>query len=132
MDKIKQIIVIRKDLNMRKGKIAVQASHASLGVFTDMMSWELGSDNTRTYSFTAKPEIFDWLDNEFTKICVSVDSKEELLEVYKKAEDAGLLTSLIVDAGHTEFNGRPTLTCCAIGPAKSSVLQNITGNLKLL
>ena len=68
----------------------------------------------------------------FTKICVSCDSEQELEELYKKAKDAKLPCSLIVDAGLTEFNGTPTKTCIAIGPANSEEINKITGHLKLL
>ncbi len=67
-----------------------------------------------------------------TKICVSVDSAEELLEVYNRALTAGLNTELIIDSGFTEFNGVPTKTCIGIGPNLASDIDKITGHLKLL
>ena len=82
-------------------------------------------------------EALEWLQGRFTKICVSVDSEAELLAIYQKAKDTGLLCSLIQDCGQTEFkdaegNPVPTYTCCAIGPAKSESIDSITGGLKLL
>ena len=130
--KIKQVIVVRKDLNMRKGKIAAQSSHASFKVFKDMMDSQWVSDHQKKYSFTASEDMIEWLDGQFTKICVSVDSEEELMEVYNNAKNAGIISSLIVDAGHTEFNGVHTKTCCAIGPASSEKIDPITSHLKLL
>lgn len=115
--KLQQVIVIRKDLNMRKGKIVAQACHASL---------KATIENQIDY------RVKQWLSGAFTKICVSVDSKEELLEVYEKAYQTGKICALIEDSGLTEFNGVPTLTCCAIGPATKEELQEITGHLKLL
>ncbi len=61
-------------------------------------------------------EIDHWLRNSFRKICVYVNSEEELKEVYQKALDKGLMSNLVEDNGTTEFNGVRTLTCCAIGP----------------
>jgi PTH2 family peptidyl-tRNA hydrolase len=61
-----------------------------------------------------------------------VGSEAELLEVYESALVAGLHTSLIVDAGRTEFNGVPTKTCIAIGPEFPERLVGITDQLKLL
>jgi PTH2 family peptidyl-tRNA hydrolase len=139
---LKQVIVIRKDLNMRKGKMVAQGAHASMSVIADLLeSRSIPNDpdsdypdedglflsqDTRGYNL-----IREWLDGEFTKICVSVNSEQELINVYEAAKTAGLLCSLIKDAGHTEFK-EPTLTCCAIGPAYSEEIDKITGGLSLL
>ena len=112
---LKQVIIIRKDLNMRKGKMVAQGSHASLGAYLD-------SPNTVALL---------WLENGQTKICVSVDSEEELIEIHKKAKVAGLPNVLIRDAGHTEFK-EPTLTAVGIGPCEAELVDPITGSLKLL
>lgn len=72
-----------------------------------------------------------WKEGSFTKICVYVNSEEELLEVYNKACEANLPAELITDSGLTEFNGVPTLTCLAVGPASKESLEPITGHLPL-
>ena len=74
----------------------------------------------------------EWINGTYAKICVSVDSEAELLGVYESAVEADLLVSLITDLGATEFHGVPTRTCLAIGPARSSDIDKITGGLKLL
>ena len=74
----------------------------------------------------------DWIDGRFTKIVVSCDSEQELDELYKQAKEKGLPCSMIVDAGLTEFNGVPTKTCIAIGPANPDNIDEITKHLKLL
>ncbi len=125
----KQVIIIRKDLKMRKGKIAAQASHASLKVFFDRMVF-CGNGEMKIVNIT--PEMEAWVKGIFTKICVSVDSEQELLDIYKQAGNAGLPCSLIQDAGLTEFDGVPTYTAVAIGPAKNEDIDKITSNLKLL
>jgi PTH2 family peptidyl-tRNA hydrolase len=122
---MKQVIVIRTDLGMRKGKMVAQGAHASLGavmphfeVFpTERVQWR---------------KIRQWLDSDFKKICVRVESEEQLLEIHQAAKDAGLIECLITDAGLTEFDGVPTLTCCAVGPDTDENLDPITGALKLL
>ena len=124
------MIVVRKDLNMRKGKMVAQGAHASLKAILDLMI-PLPLEGELTLYLEEHPIVKDWMQGLYTKICVSVDSEQELLEVYQKAKDAGLICSLIRDAGLTEFN-EPTLTCCAIGPAYDEDLKPITGNLKLL
>lgn len=74
----------------------------------------------------------DWLFGKFTKVCVGVSSEEELVAIYTKAKEQGLICSLIVDAGLTEFNNEPTITCCAIGPNWSDEIDPLTQHLKLL
>lgn len=130
MSKIsKQVIVVRKDLNMRKGKIAAQAAHASLAALFNTGGI---TEKNLTIPLPNKSAINDWVNGSFTKICVSVDSEAELIEVYQAAVKAKLICALITDAGLTEFNGVPTKTCCAIGPEWSDEIDKITGKLKLL
>lgn len=131
-DTLKQVIVIRKDLNMRKGKMVTQGSHASATVIKQQF------DLVYSHMFHKTVETYDryhkfrsWLDGMQTKICVSVDSEAQLLEIYNKAQLAGLPSSLILDAGKTEFN-EPTYTAVAIGPDESERINLITGELKLL
>lgn len=129
----KQVIVVRKDLNMRKGKIAAQAAHASMKVFFDKMKqYAFSKDGSGTFRLEATPEMTHWMNNAFTKICVYVNSEADLLKVYQQACDAKLPAALIRDAGHTEFHQVPTLTCCAIGPCEVSKVDPITGKLDLL
>ena len=71
-----------------------------------------------------------WIENQFTKICLCVDTEEELLEVYNKAKELGLTVHLIQDAGHTEFS-EPTYTCLAIGPHFKSKIDPVTKDLRL-
>lgn len=128
--KAKQVIVIRKDLNMRKGKMVAQGSHASLGAVLMIQKDQFdNSPNTRQYDHDP---FLEWINGTFTKICVGVNSETELMQVYKDAIQAGLPVKLITDAGHTEFHGQPTRTCLAIGPAWSVEIDKITGGLTLL
>jgi peptidyl-tRNA hydrolase, PTH2 family len=134
-ENVKQVIVIRKDLNMRKGKQISQGSHASMKVFLDLCEYQrISSDESRLifYLDDDKSDWSVWLNGLFTKVVVSCDSEQELLDLYQQAKDKGLPCSLIIDAGLTEFNGVPTKTCVAIGPAKSEEINPITGHLKLL
>jgi peptidyl-tRNA hydrolase, PTH2 family len=129
----KQVIVMRKDLNMRKGKQIAQGAHASMKVLLDRCSYVgFGLDKQMTFLYDKNSDWDNWLEGKFTKIVVSCDSEEELLELYSKAKSKNLPCSLITDAGLTEFNGVPTNTCIAIGPAKPDIIDEITGHLKLL
>jgi PTH2 family peptidyl-tRNA hydrolase len=123
----KQVIVMRKDLNMRKGKMIAQGAHASLKVFLDR-----GALSGETFTFTCTPGMQAWLGGRFKKVCVSVSSEAELDAIAERARDAGLPCAVIVDAGHTEFKGVPTKTCLAIGPADAPEVDAITGALPLL
>jgi peptidyl-tRNA hydrolase, PTH2 family len=118
----KQVIVIRKDLNMRKGKMVAQGSHASMSFLTRRL------ENNKPITEVQK----EWLNNSFTKICVSVDSEQELLEIAEKAKNTNVECHVITDNGTTEFNGVPTKTCLALGPDKAEILDKISGHLKLL
>ena len=135
---IKQVIVVIKALNMRKGKIAAQAAHASMKVFFDrkieyfQASVPYAVDDPHQMLISLTHEMKEWVNGSFAKVCVSVDSEQELLDVYDKAREANLPCSLITDAGRTEFNGVPTKTVVAIGPANSEDIDKITGSLKLL
>ncbi len=123
----KQVIVMRKDLGMRKGKMVAQGSHASLGAVLWMQE---GMNGSITGDLVKARD--SWLEGTFTKICVGVNSETELMQVYKAAIQANLPVKLITDAGHTEFHGVPTRTCLAIGPAWSEDIDKITGGLTLL
>lgn len=122
----KQVIVMRKDLNMRKGKMIAQGAHASLGAWKELCS---DHNNYRSDIYEAATA---WDEGTFTKICVGVDSRDELQNVLEAAILAGLPVKMILDTGLTEFNGVPTHTCLAIGPAWSDDIDKITGYLKLL
>lgn len=134
----KQVIIVRKDLNMRKGKMCAQVAHASMKVFLDLCKiGSLHDDdgsilNTHTFYYKSDSMWNKWLNGLFTKIVVSCDSEQELEELYQKAKDSRLPCSMIVDAGLTEFNGVPTKTCIAIGPAEPTLIDEITKHLKLL
>lgn len=132
----KQVIVMRKDLNMRKGKMIAQGAHASMKVILDnVTTCQNGAYPifvTRTLNLEIDSKLNQWLSGLFTKIVVSVNNEYELLSIYNKAKEAGILCSIIEDAGRTEFGGVVTRTCCAIGPDSSENIDKITGSLPLL
>jgi len=142
----KQVIVMRKDLNMRKGKMIAQGSHASLGAILKMMTSYDPYTDPLQYDFIKKfspvkwrekrlkieegSALHAWIYGRFTKVTVSVDSEEELMDIYNKAAD--LPKILITDAGLTEFAGVKTKTCIAIGPGFTEDIDKVTKHLKLL
>jgi len=118
---IKQCIVMRNDLNMRKGKMCAQAAHASIQCTLESVLYDVGPSKV----------MVQWLTEGMTKICVRVDSEAELFEIYQQAKNEKLTVHLITDAGLTEFK-EPTRTCLAIGPDWADKIDKITGELKLL
>lgn len=129
---VKQVIVMRNDLNMRKGKMVAQGSHASISFITRRMQLNSIRTNKNEAEMVLTDAEVSWIHGNFAKICVRVDSEQELHEIMQKAKKAGLEVHLITDSGLTEFNGVPTKTCLAIGPDESHKIDPITGHLKLL
>lgn len=130
---------MRKDLHMRRGKEMAQACHASMAIFFEMIKkkYYLPVGGHLLYEIHLPPgdmgeDIAAWVEGIFKKVVCGVNSEEELLKIHEMAKDKKLPCKLIQDAGLTEFNGVPTYTCCAIGPAKSELIDEITGELKLL
>ena len=124
----KQVIAIRSDLNMRKGKIGAQVAHASMKFLLDDVPFIKG----RLLTKELNEEEFGWLTGSFAKIVVYVSSEQELLDLITAGKAAGLTVHSITDSGRTEFNGVPTLTCAAFGPHEVSKFDVITGHLKLM
>jgi len=126
---VKQVLVVRKDLNMRKGKIAAQCAHAAVG---SVMRYAVNC-NTHAFMVYPYPEMREWLfEGPFVKIVVSVDSEEELLHLEQECNDNAMPNCLIQDAGRTEFHGEPTYTVLAVGPEEVSKVDKFTGHLPLL
>jgi PTH2 family peptidyl-tRNA hydrolase len=124
----KQVIIVRKDLNMRKGKMVAQGAHASLAAILNQMPTV---DGVKFLDLNDK-RVGPWVTGMFKKICVSVNSEQELLDLHKAAVEAKIINSLIQDSGLTEFGGIPTYTTVAIGPDFEEKIDAITKHLPLL
>ena len=122
MERVKQVIVYRRDLKMRKGKIAAQVAHASMKVFFDR---DEGTVDRLSIPLDAPMAV--WSRGQFAKVVLSVEDEAALLRVYAEAQMRGLPSSLVMDSGRTEFHGVPTRTTVAIGPAEVSKIDAITG-----
>jgi PTH2 family peptidyl-tRNA hydrolase len=128
----KQVIVLRKDLNMRKGKMVAQGAHASLAVFLQKLTFLSDDDGELVARFPVSPVEHAWFTGNFRKICLGTGSEAELLALFEAARAAGLPCSLVRDNGLTEFNGVPTYTAVAIGPALDERIDPLTEHLSLL
>ncbi len=121
----KQVILIRTDLKMPKGKAVAQGAHASLQALLGQ-----GTRDGLTWTIKLRPDQIPWLEGSYAKVCLRVSSEEQLRELRKQALEAGLPTALILDEGRTVFK-EPTVTCGAIGPADGDLVNEITQGLKL-
>lgn len=140
----KQVIVFRKDLlkgehGIRKGKLAGQVAHASLGALLKCFDIYESADGGVIYHAECREgtALDSWLNGIFTKVVVGVDSLQELMALTARLEELkrtgkDIPFSLITDCGKTEFGGVPTVTCLGIGPAWNEDIDMITGHLKLL
>lgn len=111
----KQVIIVRNDLKLPKGKLAAQAAHASIEA-------ALKSD---------KDDLRSWRGSGMAKIVLKVESEKELYLYAQKAKDKGLPVGIITDAGKTVV-APGTTTCCGIGPGDEDTIDSITSELKLL
>lgn len=127
----KQYIIIRKDLGMKKGKIAAQAAHASMGALLSISHDRICPERFNEKVIPMTEDVEAWLKGSFAKVALAVNSEEELKECYEKVKEMGLPVAYIVDNGTTVFNGVPTPTCVGIGPAKSEILEPLFQHLKL-
>lgn len=111
----KQVILVRQDLKLPKGKACAQAAHASVEAV-------LNSD---------KKKVQEWRTEGMAKIVLKVKDEKELLFYLRQAKEAGLTASLITDAGRTVI-APGTKTCVGIGPDEEEKIDKITGKLPLL
>lgn len=132
---VKQVIVVRKDLKMSKGKMAAQVAHASLGAL--FMAMGIGKFAPKHEGETIQIRIpynsplHYWLNKSFTKVVLEIEDKQAMaiLQSQLMMQDR-VPYSIIVDEGRTEFEGE-TLTCIGIGPFWSEPIDEFTGHLKL-
>lgn len=112
------MVAVRRDLDMGKGKIAVQVGHAAITV----------AEETRRQH----PDWWrEWFHEGQAKVVVKVNSESDLLDLKRGAEELGLASAIIHDSGLTQVEpGTPT--CVGIGPAPAELVDKITGELPLL
>jgi PTH2 family peptidyl-tRNA hydrolase len=114
----KLVVAVRRDLEMGKGKIAVQVGHATITV----------SEETRK----RHPEWWNrWFNEGQCKVVVKVNSEEDLINIERRAGQLGLASAIIHDRGLTQVEP-DTATCVGIGPGPAHVVDKVTGTLPLL
>lgn len=114
---LKQVIIVRTDLKMEKGKIAAQCSHAAVEAL----------EKTRKKN---KEIAEEWLFEGMPKIVLKAGSEKELLEIFEKAKKT-IPAALVIDAGRTQVE-KGSITALGIGPWNSAEIDKLTKHLKLL
>ena len=112
---MKQVILVRQDLKLPKGKLAVQCAHASVDAV-------LKSSSSKVKA---------WKDEGMAKIVLKVKDEKELIKLFQQAKDSGLKASLITDAGKTVV-APGTKTCVGIGPDDEDKIDEVTGSLGMV
>jgi PTH2 family peptidyl-tRNA hydrolase len=116
--RFKQVIAVRRDLKIGRGKTAAQVAHASLTSYLEVLK--------------RRPAWAEaWLRQGQKKVVVAVKDLEELFSLRDEAEAAGIPTALIQDAGLTQLEPG-TITALGIGPAPEELIDKVTGHLSLL
>ncbi|KZX16940.1 peptidyl-tRNA hydrolase Pth2 [Methanobrevibacter filiformis] len=111
---MKQVIVVRKDIKMSKGKMAAQCCHGSLNAYKN-----------------ANPSKIEIWENEGqAKVVLKIQTLEELIELKKMIAVNKVPHHLVIDAGRTELP-ESTVTCLGIGPDTDEIIDKLTGHLKL-
>ncbi|CAG7581773.1 MAG: gp36 [uncultured marine phage] len=135
---VRQTIVIRKDLGMRRGKEIAQGAHSS-GAFLARRLRDHGEVKMEDLSIEKQM----WLQEKFTKICLIINhtrdkqgnitehAEDKMKKLFDDTSKAGLEVHIITDSGKTEFKGVPTITALCIGPNYKDDIDPFTKDLKL-
>ncbi|XP_050481649.1 peptidyl-tRNA hydrolase 2, mitochondrial-like isoform X1 [Bombus huntii] len=116
----KMVLVVRSDITMGKGKIAAQCAHAAVECCRQISANE---EYQQIYA--------SWLLQGQPKIVLQISDKEKLMSLASDARKAGLIISIIKDAGKTQLKPGTTSTL-GIGPGPKQLIDNLTSQLKLL
>ena len=140
MSDIKQVIVVRGDLGLKGGKLAVQVAHASVGFLAEKLcggsnaTWLNGEEGVtfnRQRNAVLSSEQLSWLTYGFKKVVLKAETLKDLLHLQECAQVTGMTVCPVIDAGLTQFGGVPTLTCIGIGPHHSEAMDILTKDYKL-
>ncbi|EHK18350.1 uncharacterized protein TRIVIDRAFT_47283 [Trichoderma virens Gv29-8] len=122
-EECKLVLVVRTDLGMTKGKIAAQCSHATLACYKALARADPASPERKVLA--------RWERFGQAKIAVQIKSQADMLELRGKARAMGLTAEVIQDAGRTQIEAG-SMTVLGVGPGPKSLVDKVTGHLKLL
>lgn len=125
MKNVKQVIVVRKDLRLRKSKIAALTAHAAMQFILD------NNESERSDELCVKlsQQEVQWLKGTFDKDVLGIDSQDALSDMVLRAELSGINVYSIFDASKKPDEGHQ-LVCAAFGPDDEDQLAQIIGSLK--
>ncbi|CAK9325500.1 unnamed protein product [Citrullus colocynthis] len=115
---LKLVLVVRQDLKMGSGKIASQCAHAATGLYAELM--QSHRNLLRQWELCGQP-----------KIVVTCKNQQEMNKLKDTAENIGLPTFVVADAGRTQVSAG-SKTVLAIGPGPKEAMDAVTGKLRLL
>ncbi|MCL4389595.1 MAG: peptidyl-tRNA hydrolase Pth2 [Candidatus Marsarchaeota archaeon] len=116
-DEVKQVIIIRADLDMGKGKTVAQGAHASVLSYMEA---------ERINNLVAK----EWVESGQKKIVLKLPDEESIRKLYEAFKFKKVPCALVNDAGLTQLPPG-TITALGIGPWKSDEIDIFTSKLKL-
>ncbi len=122
VDEMRMVLCVRTDLGMAKGKMCAQCEHATLGGYQSIIE---------SMAETHVKWLNEWLESGEAKIAVKIDNLNDLLALRYKAFENNITTHFVIDQGRTQIE-KGSITVLAIGPAPKSLIDKITGHLKLL
>ncbi|XP_075640000.1 uncharacterized protein LOC142611758 isoform X2 [Castanea sativa] len=115
---LKMVLVVRQDLKMKSGKIASQCAHAATGMYAELMQ-------------SHRSLLRQWEQCGQPKIVVTCRNQQEMNKLMEAAENIGLPTFVVADAGRTQvLSGSKTVL--AVGPGPKESVDSVTGKLSLL
>ena len=116
-DQLSMALLVRNDLEMTPGKVAVQCAHAAV--------------DCSLQARKSIPQIFEmWRNTGSRKICLLAIDEEDILYWKEKCGEVGLVHSIVRDAGRTEVSAE-TITVLGVGPAHKTSLDDLFSNLDL-
>ena len=131
MNEYKQVILIRQDLKLPKGKLAAQAGHACVDAVLKLVNGRSADGFSSGRSADDKDIVKQWRAQGMKKIALKVADEKELYKYVQQAKDLGLITAVITDAGKTTV-APGTVTCAAIGPDEEEQVDKICKDIPLL
>ncbi len=128
---VKQVIVVRRDLKMRPGKMAAQVAHAAIKVILDRGAF-VGVSKRNFFIPQVTEEMKYWMAESFTKIVLSVQTEADINKLEEKAKYFNIPHAVMIDDGWAEYHAEKEVTCIALGPAESDTLDKLTKDLPLV
>lgn len=136
----RELIIVRKDLDMSKGKMAAQVSHAAMAFLnnTIMKSLMPAESNYQGQISINKGIYEEWMQASYTKTIMEAKNKNQLLKAKRIAEELGLEENkdffFIYDNCLTELtpeeNGK-CLTCMGFRPLDEEMASKISKKFQL-